>query len=171
MTAQVPQPQVAAGTLPQAGSAQVIPAPITEAEAPKFTTLAAAVDAQGVPGAADSELRCLATGVYFEAKGEPLSGQLAVAEVILDRASSGRFPPSVCRVLSQPGQFSFVRGGRMPTPPSNAAWRKAMAVALVAQKDLWASPVDGALYFHARYVRPTWKRARVGSVGNHVFYR
>ncbi len=138
---------------------------------PKFSTLSAAVDAQPVPDAPDSELRCLATGIYFESKGEPLAGQLAVAEVILNRAASGRFPGSVCGVLMQPGQFSFVRSGRLPSPPNNAAWRKAVAVAEVARRDLWDSPVSNALFFHARYVSPGWRRARVGSVGNHIFYR
>lgn len=142
-----------------------------EHETPEFATLSDAVAAQPMPAAADSELNCLATGVYFEAKGEPLAGQLAVAQVILDRTTSGRFPRTVCSVLTQHGQFSFVHGGRLPTPPANAAWRKAMAVALVARKDLWDSPVDGALYFHARYVRPGWNRPRVGTIGNHVFYR
>jgi len=142
------------------------------ADTDAFATLSAAVAAQDMPSAADSELNCLAVGVYYEAKGEPLAGQLAVAEVILDRSTSGRFPRSVCSVLTQPGQFSFVRGGRLPAPPANPAWRKAMAVALVAQKNLWESPVDGALYFHARYVRPAWGRGRVvGTVGNHIFYR
>jgi spore germination cell wall hydrolase CwlJ-like protein len=137
----------------------------------EYATLSAAVAAQDAPGAADRELNCLAVGVYYEAKGEPLAGQLAVAEVILDRSTSGRFPRSVCSVLTQRGQFSFVRAGKLPSPPANAQWRKALAVAQVAQKNLWDSPVDGALYFHARYVRPSWKRARIGEVGNHIFYR
>jgi spore germination cell wall hydrolase CwlJ-like protein len=145
---------------------------VAEATQPtEYASLSAAVAAQDAPGAADRELHCLAVGVYYEAKGEPLAGQLAVAEVILDRSTSGRFPASVCSVLTQRGQFSFVRAGKLPSPPANAQWRKAMAVAQVAQKNLWDSPVDGALYFHARYVRPSWKRARVGEVGNHVFYR
>jgi spore germination cell wall hydrolase CwlJ-like protein len=167
---QVPLPQETAGALlkgePKVAEASVV----TEPEA-RFSTLSAAVDAQDIPGAHDRELHCLAVGVYYEAKGEPLAGQLAVAEVILDRSTSGRFPRSVCSVITQRGQFSFVRGGKMPTPPANAAWRKAQAVAQVAEKNLWDSPVDGALFFHARYVSPRWKRARVGSVGNHVFYR
>jgi spore germination cell wall hydrolase CwlJ-like protein len=146
--------------------------PLPEAEeTASYSTLSDAVAAQDMPEDADSELHCLAVGVYYESKGEPLAGQLAVAEVILNRASSGRFARSVCGVLKQRGQFSFVRGGALPTPPNNAQWRKAMAVAQVARKDLWESPVDNALYFHARYVSPGWKRARVGTVGNHVFYR
>lgn len=137
-----------------------------------FATLSAAVDAHDdMDSAADRELACLATGVYYEAKGEPLAGQLAVADVILNRTKSGRFPKSVCSVLAQRGQFSFVRGGKIPTPPNNAQWRKALAVAQVAQKDLWESPAENALFFHARYVRPSWNRARVASVGNHIFYR
>lgn len=143
------------------------PAPATA----EFASLSDAVDAQDAPAAADSELNCLAVGVYYEAKGEPLAGQLAVADVILNRTTSGRFPRSVCGVIRQHGQFSFVRGGTMPTPPANAQWRRAMAVAQVAQKDLWDSPVEDALYFHARYVSPGWNRARVGTIGNHVFYR
>lgn len=143
----------------------------TDSDDAEYSTLSAAVAAQDAPGAADSELHCLAVGVYYEAKGEPLAGQLAVAEVILNRTTSGRFPRSVCGVLTQRGQFSFVRGGKVPTPPANAQWRKAMAVAQVAQKDLWDSPAENALYFHARYVSPGWKRPRVATVGNHVFYR
>lgn len=140
-------------------------------ETASFSSLSDAVAAQDMPEDADAELHCLAVGVYYESKGEPLAGQLAVAEVILNRAASGRFARSVCGVLKQPGQFSFVRRGVLPTPPDNAHWRKAMAVAQVARKDLWDSPVENALYFHARYVSPRWKRARLGTVGNHIFYR
>ncbi|MES2445051.1 MAG: cell wall hydrolase [Pseudomonadota bacterium] len=160
---------MAAAPLPTEATVQQLPA--TDADTAEYSTLSAAVAAQDAPGAADRELNCLAVGVYYEAKGEPLAGQLAVADVILNRTTSGRFPRSVCGVLTQRGQFSFVRGGRLPTPPANAQWRKAMAVAQVAQKDLWDSPVEDALYFHARYVSPGWKRPRAGTVGNHVFYR
>jgi spore germination cell wall hydrolase CwlJ-like protein len=137
-----------------------------------FDTLAAAVAAQETPRELDEQLRCLATGIYFEAKGEPLSGQLAVAEVILNRTESGRFPRNVCGVLTQPGQFSFVRGGRMPSVNTDSrSWRTAVAVAQVAMDDHWENPMPGALYFHARSVSPGWRLARLGSVGNHVFYR
>lgn len=141
------------------------------AEDQDFASLSAVVDAQDMPESLSSELNCLAVGVYYEAKSEPLAGQLAVAEVILNRTTSGRFPKSVCSVLSQRGQFSFVRGGKIPNPPANAQWRRALAVAQVAQKDLWDSPAEEALYFHARYVRPSWNRPTVATIGNHVFYR
>ena len=136
-----------------------------------FDSLIEAVAAQQAPQSLGSELNCLAVSVYYEAKSEPLAGQLAVADVILNRAQSGRFPRSVCGVVTQRGQFSFVRAGKLPTPPGNGQWKKALAVAQVAMKEQWDSPVPEALYFHARYVKPSWKRPRVGAVGNHVFYR
>lgn len=136
-----------------------------------YASLAAAVAAQPL-AVDDEELNCLAIGVYYESKGEPLEGQLAVAEVILNRSESGRFPRTVCGVLKQRGQFSFVRGGQLPQPSEGSrAWKTALAVAKVARDDMWDSRVSDALYFHARYVSPGWRRARVGSVGNHVFYR
>ncbi len=165
----VPMLPAPAAALPQEASAAPVQAPA--ADIAEYSTLSAAVAAQDAPGAADRELNCLAVGVYYEAKSEPLAGQLAVAEVILNRTTSGRFPRSVCGVLTQRGQFSFVRSGKLPSPPANAQWRKAVAVAQVAQKNLWDSPVENALYFHARYVSPRWNRARVGAIGNHIFYR
>lgn len=136
-----------------------------------YGTLDAAVAAQPTPDANSDDVQCMAGAVYFEAKGEPLSGQLAVAEVILNRAKSGRFPTSVCSVVTQPGQFSFVRGGHVPTVAANKQYRTALAVARVALADAWNSPAAGAMYFHARRVAPTWHREQVAAIGNHVFYR
>jgi hypothetical protein len=81
----------------------------------------------------DAQAECLASAVYWESKGEPLAGQLAVAEVIINRAASGRFAPTLCGVITQRSQFSFVRGGRIPAPPRTAAaWRTAVAIAHIA---------------------------------------
>ncbi len=168
---QVPAPAPQAAPTPVQEKTEIVqPIPNVDADE-DFASLSDAVAAQDAPASLDRELNCLAVSIYYEAKGEPLSGQLAVADVILNRTESGRFPTSVCGVVTQRGQFSFVRGGKLPTPPSNGQWKKALAVAQVAMKDQWDSPVPEALYFHARYVKPSWKRARVGSVGNHVFYR
>lgn len=136
-----------------------------------FGSLAAAVAAQSVPDAMGEDLACVAGAIYFEAKGEPLSGQLAVAQVIINRAKSGRFPKTVCSVVTQPGQFSFVHGGRIPPVGGNAAYRTAVAVARVALAEAWDSPVPAAMYFHARRVAPRWNRTQVAAIGNHVFYR
>ena len=123
--------------------------------------------------AGSRELECLAAGVYFESKSEPLAGQLAVGQVIANRAESrGRFPSSFCGVLTQRGQFSFVRGGRWPAVNKNSLqWKNAVAVARIVEADLHDSSVGKALFFHARRVSPGWRLTRVASVGNHVFYR
>ncbi len=119
------------------------------------------------------ELECLAVGVYFEAKSEPLAGQLAVGEVIVNRANSGRrFPSSYCGVLFQRSQFSFVRGGSYPAVArSSRQWQTAVAIAKIADLRLKQSAVPRALFFHAKRVQPRWRLTRLGSVGNHVFYR
>ena len=125
------------------------------------------------PDAGSHELECLATGVYFEAKSEPLAGQLAVGHVIANRAKSGgRFPPSYCGVLFQRGQFSFVRGHRLPSVPrSSRQWQAAVAIAKIVDQDLKDSVVGNAMFFHARYVSPGWRLKRVAAIGNHIFYR
>jgi spore germination cell wall hydrolase CwlJ-like protein len=135
-----------------------------------YDSLAEAVAAQDTD-ARDRDLTCMAGAIYFEAKGEPLSGQLAVGEVILNRTKSGRFPKSICSVVTQPGQFSFVRGGRVPVIANNAAYRTAVAVARVAMADAWDSPAPNAMYFHARRVSPGWRMTKIAAIGNHVFYR
>ena len=140
------------------------------AEAEEFDTLAQAVAAQD-SAAADEALQCLAGAIYFESKGEPLTGQLAVAEVIINRAKSGRFPADVCAVVKQRGQFSFVRGGQIPTINAGTAYRTAIAVAKVALADAWNSPAQKALYFNTPDRRPSVRAIKVASIGNHVFYR
>jgi spore germination cell wall hydrolase CwlJ-like protein len=135
-----------------------------------FDSLDAAVAAQDATS--DDDARCLAGAVYFESKGEPLSGQLAVAQVIINRAKSGRFPASVCSVVKQPGQFSFVRGGTIPDiDASRAGYRTALAVAKVALRAAWDSPAPDALFFHARRVAASARMTKVAAIGNHVFYR
>ena len=119
-----------------------------------------------------SELECLAIGIFYESKGEPLIGQLAVGEVIANRAASGRFASTYCGVLKQRGQFSFVRAGKLPSVPrASRGWKTAVAIAKIVDQDLKDSAADDALFFHARRVSPRWKLKRVASIGNHVFYR
>lgn len=118
------------------------------------------------------ELECLAAGIYFESKGEPLAGQLAVGEVIANRANSGRFPSTYCGVLLQRGQFSFVRARKWPAvKKSSRQWQNAVAIARIVDQDLKDSAVGDALFFHAKHVSPRWRLKRVASVGNHIFYR
>lgn len=136
------------------------------------TSLAALVEAQGDADPVDGDLRCLAGAVYFESKGESLEGQLAVARVIINRARSGRFASSLCGVVFQRGQFSFVRGGDIPPVRADSRdWREAVAIAQIALNDSWDSLAEGALFFHARRVAPGWGKARLAVIDNHIFYR
>ena len=122
--------------------------------------------------AGSRELECLAGAIYFESKSEPLSGQLAVGQVIANRSKSGRFPSSYCGVVFQRSQFSFVRGHALPAiPRSSLQWKTAVAIAHIVHQALHVSTVPKALFFHARRVSPGWRLTRLGTVGNHIFYR
>ncbi|WP_242447502.1 cell wall hydrolase [Aurantiacibacter aquimixticola] len=143
-------------------------------DAADASTLRELVGEIDTSGELSREVMCLAQAVYFEARGEPLDGQLAVATVVVNRAESNTFPDDYCSVVTQRSQFSFVRGGRIPQPNrGSAAWQRAKAIARIAHRDLWESPVDDALYFHATYVRPRWARRMIAraTIRNHIFYR
>ena len=158
------------------------PSSWTDVEAPKAEEAEVAVDSKADlstlvtqlrgsdPG--DRQLECLAAGVYFESKSEPLAGQLAVGDVIVNRAKSGRFADTYCGVLFQRGQFSFVRGKSWPRiDKSGKQWKTAVAIAKIVHRDLKDSSVGKALFFHAKRVRPGWRLKRIAAVGNHIFYR
>ncbi|QIG54200.1 cell wall hydrolase [Altererythrobacter sp. BO-6] len=140
----------------------------------KAASLHALVAATDTDFALSEQMRCLAGAVYFEARGEPLAGQLAVAQVVINRTESGRFPSSYCGVVYQRAQFSFVRGGEMPQVKAGSqAWQQAKAIARIAHEGLWDSEAGDALYFHAKYVRPSWshKKTARATINRHVFYR
>lgn len=141
---------------------------------PVPTSLEARVAASSATETEDAEQDCLASAVYFEARGEPLEGQLAVADVVLNRAASGRYPATVCGVVTQPWQFSFVnRTGRIPNADrSSEAWRKAVAIARIAQAGTIRAVARNVLWYHADYVSPSWGRrlARQDKIGLHIFY-
>jgi hypothetical protein len=131
--------------------------------------------ARFAPNAAldDTALDCLATAVYFEARGESLEGQLAVAEVVLNRTASPAYPDEVCAVVTQKAQFSFVHHGCMPRPnEASEAWRRALAVAFVARNGLARSMPTNVLWYHADYVSPSWGKRlnEVTQIGAHIFY-
>lgn len=120
------------------------------------------------------ELKCLAQAIYWEARGEDLDGQLAVAQVIINRTENHRFPANYCGVVTQRSQFSFVRSGRIPDVRTGTrAWHRAKAIARIAHDDLWDSEVGDALYFHARRVRPSWSHTKLAraTIDSHIFYR
>jgi len=128
------------------------------------------------------DLECLAENVYFEARGEPLDGQYAVAEVTLNRTRAQNFPHTICQVVHEmrwdPGRhryvadFSWTELGAL-TPENGAAWKVAIMVATAVYDDLREPLVPGALFYHATSVQPRWARSRkvIATIGNHVFYR
>lgn len=150
-------------------SAPAVPALVPTVRA-SLAQLVASHRSSAIP---DRERECLAGAIYFESKGEPLSGQVAVGQVIANRAKSGRFPSSYCGVVFQRSQFSFVRGRALPPiPRASAHWKTAVAVAHIVANGLTQAVAPKSLFFHARYVSPNWKRmSRVATVGNHVFDR
>jgi spore germination cell wall hydrolase CwlJ-like protein len=123
----------------------------------------------------DRDVRCLAENVYYESRGEPLKGQVAVAKVTLNRLHEG-YANSVCGVVRQGCQFSWVCNNPA-NRPSGPAWSQAVGVALVAlnEKQRIEDPTNGASHFHATYIewQPGWRRVQesVRQIGNHVFYR
>jgi N-acetylmuramoyl-L-alanine amidase len=178
------EPMATEGALPTAMEVSALPA----AEDPLAPLAAEAVQQDETidPGATLSEtvaklrsteagsreIECLAGAIYFESKSESLSGQLAVGHVIANRATSGRFPTSYCGVVFQRSQFSFVRGRSLPyIPRTSQDWKDAVAIAKIVDQELHPSPMGKALFFHARRVSPGWRLTRVGTLGNHVFYR
>ena len=164
----VPQPTLSSPALP-------LDTDVAATPPASFASLADAVAAHGAAPAAasdDEHLRCLASAIYFESKGEPLHGQLAVAQVILNRTRSGRFASDVCGVVKQRGQFGFVRGGAIPAiDATRAAYKTAVSVAKVALNEAWETPAAAnALYFNGvRAGLPGLKRIAV--IGGHAFYR
>jgi spore germination cell wall hydrolase CwlJ-like protein len=117
------------------------------------------------------DLACLAENVYYEARGEPLVGQYAIAEVTMNRVASREFPNSVCEVVHSRGAFSWtLETGR--AAPHGYEWRRAQAVASSVYDNTEAPLVGGALYYHATYVSPAWAatRSQVALIGRHLFY-
>jgi hypothetical protein len=162
-------PRAATGMTPPAGVAEVRPAVTHEGLWPL-------VYAKQTGPELNEQEHCIAVAIYHEARGEPLDGQLAVAEVIMNRAASGRYPASWCAVVKQPWQFSFVhpRSGRIPAVnTSSPAWSYAQALTRIAVNSLADALPSDVLWYHADYVAPSWGRrlAKVDKIGAHIFYR
>jgi N-acetylmuramoyl-L-alanine amidase len=135
--------------------------------------LYALVDKYSTGAPLDEQGNCLATAVYFEARGESLEGQLAVARVVINRAVSLKYPPDICGVVKQPAQFSFVRRGQFPSiDASSAAWARAQGIARLAMANVVPSVDNDVLWYHATYVDPSWghRLSRVEKIGAHIFY-
>ena len=132
----------------------------------------------GFVGLAEAE-RCLAQAIYFEARGEPLEGRMAVAQVVLNRARDRRYPNEVCGVVFQNAdrrhrcQFSFACDGRSDRPRDRHAWASAVRLARILGSGGYRDITEGATHYHALYVRPAWSKALAPTrtIGRHRFYR
>ena len=130
----------------------------------------------------NESLACLARNVYFEARGEPLAGQYAVAEVTMNRRASRRFPRTICEVVYQKNwdplrgryvsAFSWTEFNALPEPEGEH-WERARQVAEAVYYQKYTPQLHGALFFHATYIQPEWakEKRRITKIGRHVFYR
>lgn len=123
---------------------------------------------------------CLATAIYHEARGEPVEGQIAVAQVVINRVRSPYYPNDVCSVVYQNSwrrnacQFSFACDGIRDREDEPEAWEQAQSIARkVMDAEAWLPEVGNATHYHATYVRPRWVRdmVRKDRIGRHIFYR
>ncbi len=126
------------------------------------------------------ELRCMATAIYFEARDEPVRGQLAVAQVIMNRIRSPFYPKTVCGVVYQGErnrtgcQFSFTCTGRHNAIKEREEWATAVKLAKqIIAGEVWIDEVGHATHYHATYVHPNWRREldKVAQIGGHIFYK
>ncbi|MBD2747211.1 cell wall hydrolase [Microvirga sp. BT688] len=132
------------------------------------------------PDNMNKEQRCLAEAVYFEARSEPVEGQAAVAQVILNRVKSGLYPSSICGVVYQNRhrhlacQFTFACEGKSLRIRDTESWERATRVAsAVLEGRTYLADVGGATHYHANYVRPSWSRRlkKMDVIGRHIFYK
>ncbi|MCH9053304.1 MAG: cell wall hydrolase [Proteobacteria bacterium] len=126
------------------------------------------------------EVKCLALTIYFESRGEPDAGKIAVGHVVMNRVNDPRFPGQVCKVVQQGGewrryrcQFSWWCDGRSDKPKDRRAWGLSKELANAIYAGMSEDPTAGALWYHADYVKPYWKNvfARGPKIGRHIFYR
>lgn len=120
---------------------------------------------------AKADIYCLAKNIYYEARGEPLEGQIAVAQVTMNRVASGAFHNTVCGVVYAYKQFSWTldKGRRIR---DRKAWNASVDLAAAVLTRSIALPDFPALYFHTPQVNPRWNRGKriVARIGNHIFY-
>jgi spore germination cell wall hydrolase CwlJ-like protein len=128
----------------------------------------------------EKQLTCLAQNIYHEAAGESFEGKVAVAQVTLNRANSGKFPDDICKVVYQKSviynriicQFSWycsVPGTKKPI--NSPAYDESYAVAKkVLLEGFKLDGIKTALYYHADYVNPKWGKVKIAQIGRHIFY-
>jgi spore germination cell wall hydrolase CwlJ-like protein len=125
-----------------------------------------------------NQLNCLTRNIYYEAGHEPFEGKVAVAQVTINRAESGKFPSDICKVVYQKDnalglcQFSWFCNGDVKKPKNLAAYKECEIVARQVLLEKFRLPsLKQALYFHGTHINPGWKKEKVAVIGGHVFYK
>jgi len=116
---------------------------------------------------------CLALAIYFEARSEPVIGQLAVATVVLNRVKSPRWPDDICKVVWQRKQFSFTHDGKSDRPKEKIAWKRSRMLADVMLNTATSYDFSkGSDHYHTKQVKPYWVASldQKTVIGNHIFY-
>ena len=127
----------------------------------------------------DKQMSCLAEALYFEARGEPIEGQLAVGEVILNRVEDTRYPSSICKVVNQGTgrrfacQFTYTCDGKLETVHERKPYEMALKIAKILMTTHDRKLTRGSTHYHSNYVNPKWSKKfeRVAKFGRHIFYR
>lgn len=127
------------------------------------------------------QLECMSKNIYWEAANEPFEGKVAVAQVTMNRVNSGKFPDSVCGVVYQKTsfisnvvcQFSwFCESTHKTKPVYQKLYNESEEVAKMVMLEGFRLPnLKQALYYHADYVNPRWKKDKVTQIGHHIFYK
>ena len=135
----------------------------------------------------EAALVCLALNVYHEARDQPFIGQVAVAQVVMNRVYDSRYPDTVCEVVKQGEtyawtedfpvrnrcQFSWYCDGKSDKPKDDEAYSQAMMIAHGVYNGNLYDLIEGATHYHATYVYPEWAstKTKVAQIGDHIFYR
>lgn len=121
------------------------------------------------------ETLCLARNIYYESRGESIHGQIAVANVTINRVKSNKFPNTICKVVYQPNQFSWTKNYKRPKKINQAAWDESLRIAKLAISGRLKDNTNKAVFFHSRKIKPSWTNSRkikkTVRIGQHVFYR
>lgn len=119
----------------------------------------------------ETAILCLALNIFHEARGEDFQGQVAVAQVTLNRAEHE--PKNVCKTVYEPHQFSWTNQKPKPPDKSGKEWREARMVAILSLHKVVADPTNGSTHYHEKRARPRWRKFldRTAVIGRHIFYR
>lgn len=151
----------------------------TVPDKPAAPQSAAKVPVPPAPASLDAGTKCLALAVYWEGRSDNREGQLAVAYTVLNRVKSGKFPDTICGVVSQTAangtgcQFSWWCDGKGDEPRNPKAWKEAVDIARTAEANPAKDPTQGALFFYSGDDPPDWAagKTRIARIGGHIFFR